>query len=469
MWWIKGREIVQRMLLIWVLLFLPTRFISAQSDPDGAAAPPEKAPVTWYCDPVNGSTPANAKDTGKGDGSKENPWGTFESIIRLRLVNGADPTKGQIHAGDTIKLMSGDHGKVSFQAPEYQNTKSISVEAAEDESPTMTQVSVKFAKNWTFRGITFRCPESIGKGYMLFRGVEVSGFTVDKCRFQSIKDATVWTDDDWTTKCAQYGLWLSGDDLTMTECSFYAIENCIYVEGTNILVDSNQCEYFLNDGIEHCASNVKMTRNRITDQYNLASNIFHHDGIQGWSLKGVHQKNVVIDSNFVARSTGKYKSIPAISSAVFQGISIFDGPFSEVTISNNIVMATASHAISLYGCTDSTIERNTVIYQGMTPNKPCWIGVFVGKPKWGAIEPSNLQIRNNIAPTYALTKMGVELENNFAFKAPNKPWSTSVTIVDPAKTFVKYDPAEAKFDLTVRKNGSTVGNVSRINGAGAKH
>ena len=452
--------------MLGLLLFIPLIGVLAQEGP-----PPESDVAvgqTFYCDPVHGSTPVNAKETGKGDGSKEKPWGTFESLIKLRLVNGADPSKGKIHAGDTIKLMSGDHGKVSFQSAEYQNTSDITVESEEGESPTLSQVSVKFAKNWTFRGITFRCPESIGKGYMLFRGVEVSGFTFDQCRFQSIEDATVWSDDDWTTKCAQYGLWLSGEDCTVTGCHFYAVENCLAIDGANYLVDGNRAEFFLNDGIEFCVSNSRITRNRIHDQYNLASNIFHHDGIQGWSLKGVHQKNIVIDSNFVARSTGKYKSIPPVSSAVFQGISIFDGPFSDVTISNNVVMATASHGIALYGCTDSTIERNTVIYQGQNPAKPCWIGVFVGKPKWGAVEPSNIKIRNNIAPTYALTKMGVELENNFSFKAPGKPYQTSVTIVDPSRTFRRFEPAAAVFDLTVKEDSPAAGRVIRQNGAGAQ-
>jgi hypothetical protein len=423
----------------------------------------------FYCDPVNGSTPTTSKDVGKGDGTQEKPWGTFESVIKARLINGADRTKAKIHAGDTVKLLTGNHGKISFQSDEYKNTAEIIVEAGEGEAPVISQLSTKFSKNWTFRGITFQRPsDSTGPGFMLFRGIEVTDYNVEQCRFQSIEDATVWTDSDWETRCAQYGLWLSGTNITAVDNNFYAIENCVYVEGDQILVDNNRIEFFLNDGIEHCASNLKITRNRITDQYNLASNIFHHDGIQGWSLKGIHQKNIVIDSNFVARSTGKYKTIQPISSAVFQGISIFDGPFSKVTISNNVVMASASHAIALYGCTDSVIERNTVIYQGITPLKPCWIGVFVGKPKWGAVVPKNITVLRNIAPTYALTPTGVNLENNFSFKAPGKPYQTATTIVDPSKTFVKYVPETAVFDLTIRDDSPAAGKIVRIDGAGAR-
>ena len=449
---------MKRLSLIWVLLFWPNCDISAQSK-GGDAVPPQKATTTWFCDPVNGSTPTNAKDTGKGDGAKERPWGSFESVVKARLVNGADPTKGKIHAGDTIKLMSGDHGRVSFQSTEYQNTETITVEAADGESPTISQLFVKLARNWTFRGITFQPNQPIAKGFMIFRAGQVSGFTIDECRFQSIDDATAWTDADCETKCAKYGLHLEGEDNTVTNCRFYALENCLYVDGSSIFVDQNRFEFFVNDGIEHQASDLKITRNRITDQYNLASNKFHHDGMQGWNYTTGVLHNIVIDSNFVARSTGKYKSIPPVSDSQFQGISIFDGAFSDVTISNNIVMSPAYHAISLCGCVDSTIEQNTVIYQGMTPDKPCWIGVFVSKPRFGSIAPNNITIRNNIAPTYALPKTGVELENNYSFKVPNKPWNMSFVIVDPAKTFVRYEPAVAQFDLQVRDDSPAAGEL----------
>lgn len=457
---------------IFLLLVVPLSMLASDLLPvdDDGTEPIEPVGQAWYCDPINGVTPTTPKDAALGDGSKERPWGTLESVIKRRLVNGADATKGKIHAGDTIKLMSGNHGRVSFQAPEYQCTSDITVESADGESPTIQQVAIKFAKNWTWRGITFQPPSDItGKGFMIFRATEVSGFTFDQCRLQSVEDATVWKDCDWETRCAQFGLWVSGDNITITGCNVYAVENCISIDsGRDIVVDRNKCEMFLNDGIQHCASNLRITRNRITDQYNLASNLFHHDGIQGWSNKGVHQRHVVIDSNFVARSTGKYKSIPPVSSAVFQGISIFDGAFSEVTISNNIVMATASHGIALYGCTDSTIERNTVIYQGMTQNKPCWIGVFVGKPKWGAVVPSGIVVRNNIAPTYTTNAaQGVKLDNNFAFKVPGKPWQASFQVVDPVKTFARYEPATATFDLSIRDDSPAAGAVIVTRGPGA--
>jgi hypothetical protein len=423
----------------------------------------------WYCDPVNGSTPTGPKDLGKGDGSRIRPWGSFESLVKAKYFNAAELNKATVKPGDTVKLLSGEHGSISFQGPAYVNSQTITVEAAIDATPVISQFNVKHMQRWTFRGITFRCPESINARFMLFRGVMVYDVLVDQCRFQSIEDANKWTDDDWASRCAQYGLWLSGANFKATANQFYAVENCIYVEGTDIEVDRNQGEWFLNDGIEHAASRLKITRNRFVDQYNLDANDFHHDGIQGWTLNNLTNSEILIEGNFIARSTGRYEAIPPVSDAVFQGISIFDGHFQDVTITNNVVMATASHAIALYGCVDSKISNNTVIYQGVTPNKPCWIGVFVGKPKWGSIEPSNIKLSKNIAPTYATnSSRGVELESNFSFKAPNKPWNTSFTIVDPVKTFVKFETDKAVFDLRVQPDSPAAGRVIRVDGAGAQ-
>jgi len=428
--------------------------------------------ATWYSDPINGSTPSSSKDVGKGDGSRTRPWGSFESLVRAKLFKATDPLTAVIKPGDTVKLMSGPHGRISFQSGDFQNSETITVEADDDALPVISQLSVKFAQKWRFRRITFQCPEKIEARFMLLRGVMVSGFDVEECLFQSTGDATTWTDEDWSARCAQFGLWLSGADIKISRNRFYAVENCIAIEGRGFLVDGNQCEYFLNDGIQHAASDVRITGNRIVDQYNLEENVFHHDAIQGWTKNDLTNTNVVIEGNFIARSTGKYTTIPPISDSVFQGITIFDGKFSGVTVANNVVMSPAYHAISLYGCVDSTIQNNTVIYQGMTPNKPCWIGVMIGKPKWDAVEPKNILVKNNIAPTYALTKSktGITIENNFSFRAPNKPWNTSFTIVDPAKTFTKYEPVTATFDLSVRDDSPAAGKVvvTRVNPAGAR-
>ena len=424
----------------------------------------------WFCDPVNG-------DTKNGDGSKDKPFGTLQSVFKAQFVNGADRKKGRIHAGDAIRLFPGNHGKVSFQGDAYKNEDYIVVTGVDGlEPPTLNQLTTKFAEKWMFAGIQFLAPDDMTGRYMLCRAQDVQEFRVERCSFESVTEYPFnWTDDDWSAKCAQYGLWASGDFVYVNHNDFSVLENCIYLQGRFIECDNNNCELFLNDGIEFAASDIRIRHNRIVDQYNVAANLYHHDGIQGWTVDGLTNTAVSIEDNYVARSSGEYRTIEPLSSAVFQGISIFDGKNKGVTVKNNVVMASASHGIAMYGVADCTIENNTVIYQGVTPNKPCWIGSFTGKPKWGAIVPTNNIIRNNIAPTYALASVnsttpepGITLENNFSFKAPNKPYQKACTVVRPEDTFVKYKPDTAEFDLHIQDTSPAAGKIIRVAGAGAE-
>ncbi|WP_373649018.1 right-handed parallel beta-helix repeat-containing protein [Schlesneria sp. DSM 10557] len=417
-------------------------------------------PKVFYCDPIKGSS--------SGDGSRSRPWGTLEAVVKARLVNGADPAKGAVHAGDTIKLMSGDHGRPVLQGPEFAATDVITVEALDGHQPVMSQMTGTGLTNWTFRGLAVQLPDvALPKWSMVWRLTDVTGVTVEDCDIRTAADATTWTDREWEARCPWYGLWIRGTEISVRKNRLYGLENCVFVEGDRIAVDSNTIEYFINDGIQHSASNLKITRNRITDLYDLKSNQFHHDGMQGWNFAHEPLRNVLIEGNFVAYSTGKYKSIPPIGTATFQGIAVFDGTFAHFVVRDNVVMATAPHGIGLYGMNDCVIENNTVLYQGDPSRSPCWIGVFPRRASEGGADPENVVVRNNISPTYNLAANGVEAENNFAFQAPPKPWN-KFAVVDPAKTFKRYDLTNAAFDLTVREDSPAAGRIVRIGGAGAQ-
>ncbi|WP_373649327.1 MULTISPECIES: hypothetical protein [unclassified Schlesneria] len=463
---------MQPVVLICGILLASTLAFADDAPSTATAKPSSGRGKVWYLDPEKGSTPVNARDLKKGDGSKENPWGTWESVVNARLINGSNPSKGKIHAGDTIRLRTGNHGRIAIQGADYTATSMITVEADEGHKPVVTQfLGGAGIKNWTFRNIAFHCTDGeLVKYFMIFRLSDASDVVIEKCSFRTAGDATKWKDKEWETMCPWYGLWVKGRNLRIAENHVFGVENCIAVDGDEIEIDNNHLEYFINDGIEHTASNLKITRNRITDLYDLKSNEFHHDGMQGWNFKKEPLSNVVIDSNYVAFSTGKYEAVPPISEAVFQGIVIFDGQFENVKVSNNFILVTAFHGVGLYGVHDCVIENNTVIYQGDASRAPCWIGVFSRRATEGASEPKNVLVKNNIAPTYNLFERGIEVENNFSFRVPPKPWDKSVQVVKPEKTFKKFNLEKADFDLDIREESPAAGKVktTRVNPAGAR-
>lgn len=394
----------------------------------------------WYCDPVNGSS--------KGDGTAANPWGALQSAL--------GNAKSPLRSGDTIRLMSGDHGAVRISS----TLSSVTIEAADRQKPTLSQLSGgPGLKNWTFRNLTVQTPDAVLPDWtIVFRLTDVEGVTVEGCSIRTAADPATWGDAEWQKRCPFYGLWLRGTDLTVSKCYLTGLENCVYVEGSRIGVLNNTIEYFINDGIEYTASDLRIAGNRITDLYDLKSNKFHHDGMQGWNFDDVDLRNVLIENNYVAFSTNRFKAIPPLSSATFQGIVSFDGRFKDVIIRRNVVLSTAFHGITGYGYSDSIIESNTVSYQG-TGAEPCWIGLFAS--------PANVMVRDNIAPSYNLPKDGALTANNFAFTKAQNTWD-KLTIVKPESTFVKYLPATAEFDFTVVDDSPAAGKFIRIGGAGAK-
>ena len=129
---------------------------------------PSERGRTFYVDPVHGS-PAN-------DGSKERPWQTLAEVVNPANhliatrsdVTGPDPGRaretqpinpqGPIKPGDTIVLMSGDHGVV--EVPQYINSDFISVVAGLGETPIVRAMHVVASSHWLFRGVKFQSAQA---------------------------------------------------------------------------------------------------------------------------------------------------------------------------------------------------------------------------------------------------------------------------------------------------------------------
>ena len=231
------------------------------------------------------------------------------------------------------------------------------------------------------------------------------------------------------------------------------VENGITITGDSIEAVNNTVDYFANDGIQFTASNSVISRNRITNHYGRWNNGYHHDGMQGWTAwDEPNTKNVVLDSNIVMASTGVYPAIPAVPTGegddYIQGITIFDGKWDNVTITNNVVAAAGYHGLSLYHATNSQILNNTVIQQ--CPKFGSWLGVF-GTSK-------NVIVRNNIAHTIAFPETGVLSDSNLALTTSWQSWQKTIPVVtNPSAVFAKWSPKTATFDLRLAPKSFAIG------------
>lgn len=395
----------------------------------------------WYCDPVHGDK--------SGDGSKARPWGAFADVV-------ADHKIGpQVQSGDTVYLLNGQHGNVLLY-PKFarvKNTSHITVQALSGHQPVMSQLAVREATFWTFRDITFALDQPLPKYAPL---VKIGGDDIvfERNTIHSAPDASTWTLEDWTTKSVS-GMSYDGNRCVIRDNIFKNLRHGLFVGGDSIEVVGNQVEHFADDALRFSGSNITFRNNTITDHYCFLDDKNHNDGIQGWNLTKNDMENVVIDSNTIIASTGKYPKLPLIRSGVdpqlLQGIVIFDGGWKNVSATNNIVITAAHHGISFYGVDQLDISHNTVITSCTNPKIHAWIGVFNRK---NGTRSTAVVVRDNIASAYSLTGE-IKSSNNVSLTAAKGRVS-----VDPAKIFKVWKPDENVFDLTVIAKG--VGGASRV-------
>lgn len=379
--------------LLALLLICSTAFA------DIGSAIPNPPINSFYVDPVNGAD--------SGDGSQTNPWKTLQAVIKAGLINGQDPTKGKVHAGDIIYLMTGNHGGLGMTqyTGKFVNTDFITIQALPGHTPVITGVNCVGVTNLVIRGLTVQRPD----------GPVVSNFNL--CRFASVNNVIFegnilnpkdgvgqWTPDMWAANSVPINL--STRSCTNMTIRNNAILNSgvgVTLDGDGILFTQNTIDCFYNDGLDFTANNLVISKNRISNHYGHMPNTNHNDGIQGWKLDGTVGMNVTIDSNAVLISTDEYESMPLVASNVgqdyMQGISLFDGVWQNINVRQNVVVCCAYHGISFYGTSDLTIENNVVLTRTTDPKIHAWIGAFASK---AGVVPSNVQINGNVATSYSL-------------------------------------------------------------------
>ena len=434
--------------------------LSAQTinNPIGCSSP--RRPVhIYYIDPVRGSM--------NGNGSQTRPWSTLQAVLEAGLVNGQDTASGVVHAGDLIYLFTGNHGSITIDpwvGVKTLNTDFITIQAAPGNKPIINDLYMYVASKWVFRGLTIQAPLNSSGGGFLVNINYVDNVLFDCNTIYSVPNAVNWTPLDWAASSAFFGILVdTSTNVTISRNSISNVENGAYIGGNGILFTQNTIDYFANDGLDFSSSNTIISKNLIQNHYGQWNNGDHHDGIQGWTEYGqASATNVVIDRNYVVSSTGIYSTIPTVPTGVgddiLQGISIFDGVWSNVAVTNNVVLATGYHGLSLYGMTNATVENNTVIQQG-GDQFGIWLGIF---PSANGVQPVNVVVRNNIANSFNLNTTGVVYDHNLAFAMAGTACDPYIPIVNPSDVFVTYSMATATFNFNLCPGSPAIGAGSAV-------
>jgi len=409
--------------LAWALAFVALTACSAiaQTIPvyPGCDVPrPSERGRTFYIDPVHGS-PTN-------DGSKERPWRTLAEVVdpanhliatRSYIAGPRDPRpiqpinpSGSIRPGDTLVLMSGDHGAVEMRSD--LNDDFIWVVAGPDQTPVIDSMKIYASSHWVFRGVKFQGirPENDPWGGLIevvshnWMGPSDNIVFVGNS-FSTADESESWTPEDWVNKPFKTGFGSSGFCTALVDNHFFNVRDAASIGGDRTLAQGNLIERMGNDGIDIAASDLIIRGNVIRDGRNTPTEPLHPDGIQGWTAPGVTNRNVVIEGN-------KVINVNPSDDNTLQGIDIFDGHWDGVTVVNNVVVTNHWHGIALYGVDDARVINNTVV--PAQPDKfPSWIMIHDNKDK----TPSrHVVVRNNIAAQLIVDAEDVSFDHNIAQK-----------------------------------------------------
>lgn len=362
----------------------------------------------FHVDPVNGRD--------DGDGSAARPWRNLSRVLskgligdRVRQANwlqrvatriSGQPSKPEwvgngravVRGGDTILLSGGDHGALVLEG--IANDNPVTIAAAPGAQAQVEAISVADATNFTFRNLAVT-PEQAGIRTFLVStrprpdvrpssNIRFVGLIVDGPG--SIANTSP---ADWV-KEGRNGVQLSGECLSLEDSTIRDVRFGVSIYHANrVRIARNTIRGFSVDGVDFTGNDVVIADNVVADHWPTGDRL-HPDCMQGQVSPGDPPfRRVSITGNICLSDTANRHSDE------LQGITIFDGRWSDVTVACNVVRPSIHHGIALYGVEGARIEKNFVL--GWENGRTAWIGAFPAKD---GREPKNNVIRRNTSVAY---------------------------------------------------------------------
>ena len=492
----------------------------------GCSVPSATSRHAWYINPVNGKSPAAG-----GNGSQASPWNSLAGVISgqwgtqgfavtgytrpllssvpyFHLANGAFVDVADqlgnppVQPGDTIYLMSGNYGDIVLGNYNLSTTNSdfVTVEAGPTpgQVPVFSSLYIDRTSKWVFNGI--KVQSLLGANgnvnpliFITDQGPSypTTDIVLENLLISSADSTAGWTQGQWVAQ-ARIGFQVEGlagngtNGEPNTSCITLAgshIQNVRFgalLAGNNMLVTNNVIDHFGDDAIDYAANNLAITHNTIHDNLNIGDGN-HEDAMQG--VNGAlpagaalnYFSNILIDSNLILRQTDPQLAFPTY----LQGIDAFDEDWTNVTVTNNVVITSACWGISFGSIHNSLIANNTVVNDGLGFAPGCVTAVSAGGATHEGPISSNTVVRNNLSSQLDIDNRdpGVVADNNVALccgPGPFMSWYVNGVlqyfsqpgaygngnIIETLGTkgeFVNFNPAALTYTVMLKSGAAAIG------------
>jgi hypothetical protein len=490
----------------------------------GCAAPSPTPRHVWYIDPVHGKTPAAG-----GNGSQASPWNSLSGVLSggwsanvtvpgysrplLSSVPYNHAFNGQccaavadqlgnppVQPGDALMLMSGNYGDISignFNQP-TTNSDFVTVEAAPGQTPVFTTLWIERTNKWVFNAIKVQSLFGAnGNNNALVMLTDqgpmypTTDIIMQNMLISSADSTAGWTQAQWVAQ-ARWGFVASGlagngtNGEPYTSCISLAgshIQNVrtgAILAGNNLLFTNNVIDHFGDDGIDYAANNLAITHNTIHDNLDVGDGN-HEDAMQGQngalppSVAYNAFSNILIDSNLILHITDPHLAFPTY----LQGIDAFDEDWTNVTVTNNVIVTSACWGISFGSIHNSLIADNTVVEDGLVSTPGCTAAISIGGQTHEGPISSNTVVRNNLSSQLDIDNRdpGVVADNNVALccgPGPFMSWYVNGVIqyfsqpgaygngniIETLGTkgeFVNFNPAALTYTVMLKSGATAIG------------
>lgn len=351
---------------------------------------------------------------------------------------------GQVGAGDTVVLEKGDHGILSLiglhfkPVLTFRGAKGAHVQA----------IMVKDASGLVVRDLDVWPTAALDQKALVLshsntRDILFSGLDV-RSKADAPRTYLDWTLAQWLSLGGIGGVRIEGANNAVLDSQVTATGFAITALGPAARIERNHIRGFMGDGMRALADGAIVRGNTVENCIKVDDN--HDDGFQAWAprdgsgpLRGLR-----IEDNRILEWRGP-NAHPL--RCRLQGIGLFDGPYRDLTIANNLVLVTGYHGISLYGGHNSRIVNNTVLHPGPTTQDFPWIKLQDAKT--GEKASGNV-LANNLAARFSITTTLPQ----------SQPEGTNVTISEPATIFRNPMQGDYRLKPSLRLRSAGLGSLA---------
>lgn len=306
-----------------------------------------------------------------------------------------------VTGGETIKLNPGTYSAVNIQIPYNRLQVGTIYKSGAAKSPASTvtitsanpsnravleSIRTDGASNYRIEGLSFR-PSTNGTAATLAGKNQFIGNDI------SFGDSDSWTKENWLAIPGN-GISVNGPDTEVAYNNLRGVNFGIVAsyDADNINVHHNKIVNFKGDAFRGLGEYGVFEHNYAANSFGIDAN--HDDMFQSWAYdpvtksvgKGVNRGMKIRYNTFI----NSLSDNPLRGTA--QGIGLFDGPFEDWVVENNLVIVSHWHGISLYGAKNTSIQNNVVLDPDQTTPGPSWVKFFAQKN--GTVYAGNKLVRN---------------------------------------------------------------------------